>query len=175
MLTGRLASIGTFCMVNGEVLTGYGPLGQLSLETGVSEAALLKIIFAFAALNAILALLPRSPTYSASNQSAVANRGKNAAKELQQERGLLWPLSLRNGGFNKRNELVIGRTAMLLFAVALLVDAKFGQGPLVLLNLLPSGVPLREAPIYLPLLTLPFLAAGIGAGDAEIGDDELGS
>lgn len=167
VLIGRLASVGMFTAVNGEVITGRGPLGQLAMETGVGEGALLKIIAAVAAFNLILGLLPRSPTYSTSNQSSVEQRGRTAARELQQEGGLLWPLSLRNGGLNKRNELILGRSAMLLFVVALLVDAKWQQGPLVLLNLLPGGVPLREAPVYLPLLALPFLLAGIGAGDAE--------
>lgn len=160
-----------FTAVCGEVISGRGPLGQLALETGVSEGALLKIIAAIAAFNLILGLLPRSPTYSASNQSSVEQRGRTAARELKQERGLLWPLSLKNGGINRRNELIVGRTAMLLFVVAVLVDARWHQGPLVLLNLLPGGVPLREAPIYLPLLAAPFLLAGIGAGDAEDGDE----
>lgn len=57
------------------------------------------------------------------------------------------------------------------YTQALLVDWKVGAGPLVWLNLLPSGVPLKEAPIYFPLLVAPFLLAGIGAGDAQEGND----
>lgn len=104
----------------------FPPNASPQLETGVSEPALLKIIAAIAVANLVLGLLPRSPTYSASNQQRMAERERTASRELQQERGLLWPLSLRNGGLNKRNELVVGRTAMVLFVVVCRVGAGVG-------------------------------------------------
>lgn len=97
--------------------TSPHPPTNIQLETGVSEPALLKIIAAIAVGNLVLGLLPRSPTYSPSNQKRMAERDRTSSRELQQEKGLLWPLSKRNGFLNKRNELVVGRTAMLLFVV----------------------------------------------------------
>lgn len=58
-----------------------------------------------------------------------------------------------------------------MYPQALVFDWKVGMGPLVWLNLLPAGVALKDAPIYFPLLVLPFLLAGIGAGDAQEGNE----
>jgi len=136
VFTGRLAMVGFFAACYWEWYFPSRPniLQQLSAFTAktgfqLSEATLLTVVLGLVVYNALSALAPGSPTLSEENQRDVAKRPPGPTQEAPSS--LQQFLGIRGWGFNKANELFVGRTAMIGFAAALLGQLRQGglQGP----------------------------------------------
>jgi photosystem II protein len=114
----RTAMAGFLSLQVGEILTGEGFFGQLSSITGVPKPILGLFMLVTVANNAITGLHPRSPTFSRENQIDVCKRNKLGVQQF-----------ISKPGFTKRNELNLGRVAMLGWAAALVGEALTGKGP----------------------------------------------
>jgi len=106
-------------------------LSAFTAKTGfqLSEATLLTVVTGLVVYNALSALAPGSPTLSDTNQRDVAKRPGGPTQEPPQSFQQF--LGIRGFGFNKANELFVGRTAMIGFAAAILGQLRQGglQGP----------------------------------------------
>jgi len=136
VFTGRLAMVGFFAACYWEWYFPSRPniLQQLSAFTAktgfqLSEATLLTVVIGLVVYNALTALAPGSPTLSEENQRDVAKRPGGPTQEPPQS--LQQFLGIRGWGFNKANELFVGRTAMIGFAAAIIGQMWQGglQGP----------------------------------------------
>ena len=107
--------LGVAAMWAGEQLTGAGPITQLGYETGVSPMFAYGITALLAASQLVLGVNQFSPTWSKDNQDDVNRRKKGitgiTAIEPDVE-GRIKPTE-EPGKFFLRNELVLGRSAML--------------------------------------------------------------
>jgi len=177
LFIGRLAMTGFFAAVVGEILTGKGAIGQLSLETSLPPAVLNVLIGGIVVVNFITALNPNGPTFSKENQEDVAKRPKGAVQDpnINVATNPKKFLGITNFGFTKANEIFVGRWAMIGFAASL-VGEKFqgGKGPL---GQLGFQMPLygEYAAFGLAAWVLFFLAAAVGFsnfGEQETGQDE---
>lgn len=134
VFTGRIAMSGFLAGVIGEILTGKGPIGQLALETRLSPNVLTGVIGAFVLYNFVTALAPGSPTWSDENQADVQKRPSGAVQDPKanaaENPGRFLGIPGFEPGFTKRNELLVGRLAMIGFASELIGEKYTGKGAL---------------------------------------------
>jgi len=179
IFVGRLAMTGFFAATVGELLTGKGALGQLSLETNLPPGVVKAIVFGIVIFNAITALNPAGTTFSEENQADVRKRPAGGVQKPGSINAIIDPKGLLGisdkFGFTKKNELFVGRVAMLGFAAELIGElAQGGKGPL---GQLGFQMPLfQEAGSFaLAGWILFFFAAAVGAGNfpgqQETGED----
>lgn len=171
IFVGRTAMTGFITAVVGELLTGKGALGQLRLETSLPPSILKASIGAIVVFNLVTALLPQT-TFSDENQADVRKRPAGGVQKPQSKnlvsdpRGTLG-ISESGFGFTKKNELFVGRVAMLGFAAELIgEELTGGKGPLAQLGI-PLGQPLNAeiGSIGLFLWIGFFAVAAIGYGN----------
>jgi photosystem II protein len=171
IFAGRLAMSGFFAGVIGELFTGKGFIGQLSLETSLPPLAVNAIIAGIVGFNVLTALNPSSPTFSASNQQDVKKRPKGPVQnpKINPVENPTEFLGIDKGfGFTRKNELFVGRVAMIGFASAIIGERLTGKGPLAQIGL-AAGQPLNTdyAGAALALWVGVFLAAAIGYGTTD--------
>jgi len=170
IFVGRLAMTGFFSAVIGELLTGKGALGQLGLETRLPQPVINWLVVAIVGLNVVVALNPFGSTFSEENQrdvrkrptGAVQNPKKNFVNDPKGSLGIPGEF-----GFLKKNELFVGRVAMLGFAAELVGEVLTkGKGPIAQLGL-PLNLPLNPelAGFGLAVWVGFFLVAAIGYGN----------
>ncbi|KAK9841547.1 hypothetical protein WJX74_007623 [Apatococcus lobatus] len=166
VFAGRLAMSGFVAALAGEFLTGRGALGQLQLETRLPQQYINYGVLGIVAFNFITALAPGSPTFSPDNQADVKKRPSGPTNKPSKFDPTDPPAffgTSRAFGFTKKNELFVGRVAMLGFASELLGEIQTGgKGPLGQI-----GVPLdpkgqQYAGVALALWIGVFLVAAIG-------------
>jgi photosystem II protein len=169
LFVGRMAMLGFAAAILGEALTGKGILAQFDLETGLplnETEPLLLFFIAFTFLGAIGALGSRGRFV---NDEVVPGLPVKAGKGLKGALGLN-----EKGptfGFTKANELFVGRTAQLGFALAIIGEVLTGKGPLAQLNI-ETGVPVTEIePLVLVWIAFFFVAA-INPGSGKFISDE---
>jgi len=170
VFVGRLAMTGFFSAVLGELLTGKGVIGQLSLETSLPPGVLKLLIAGIVGINVITALGPGSPTFSEENQRDVRKRPAGGVQQPNKKSFVQDPqgtLGVTKFGFTKKNELFVGRVAMLGFAADLIGEQLTGgKGPLAQIGL-GIGQPLNPelAGFGLAVWIGFFLVAAIGYGN----------
>lgn len=147
---GRLAMSGFLAAVIGEIITGKGILGQLYLETNLPPVAINALI-AGVGLYSVAGLL-NPATWSKENQEDVAKRPKGAVQDPKNINAAATPGKFLGipgfePGFTKRNELLVGRLAMLGFFAALVGEKITHKGALGQIGLLP-GIPTNIDPFY---------------------------
>lgn len=168
IIVGRLAMAGFFAELVGEILTGKGAVGQLSLETVLPRPLIGGLIAAVVIFNFITALNPAGPTFDEENQKDVSKRpkgaiqkpGKNIISDPKETLGISDKF-----GFTKKNELFTGRVAMIGFAASLIGEYfQNGKGPLG-----QVGIPMpaygEYAAFGLAGWILFFFAAAVGSGN----------
>jgi photosystem II protein len=179
VFAGRLAMTGFFSAVIGELLTGKGVIGQLSLETSLPPGVLKLLIAGIVAFNVITALGPGSPTFSEDNQRDVNKRpagGVQKPSKISLAQNPADTLGVSRFGFTKRNEIFVGRVAMLGFAADLIGEQLTGgKGPLAQIGL-GIGQPLNPdlAGFGLSVWIGFFLVAAVGYGGKSFGEQEGG-
>ncbi|GAB4818124.1 hypothetical protein N2152v2_005170 [Parachlorella kessleri] len=156
-IVSRLAMAGVAFTWAGEVITGLGPMHQLSQELNVPLGWAYLATAGLAVWQLGLALAPGSATYSDANQRDVKKRRRGVTGITEIEPDVDSKISIADdpGKWFLRQEVVLGRLAMLIFAGAM--GAEFlwnGEAPLAHLGLITPGVPLTQAPLW--------LLAGIG-------------
>lgn len=175
LFVGRLAMVGFASALIGEVATGKGVIGQiaqeLSIPSGLAELGLYGTI----AYGLIGALVPGSPTFSKSNQQDVKKRGKGPTQnpKIRPTDAANFAGTSKGFGFTKQNEIVVGRTAQLGFAAAVIGEKVTGKGPLTQFGL-ETGIPLGTASIGLVIFISFFLVAALfegNYGDEAINED----
>lgn len=179
VFVGRLAMVGFVSAVFGELLTGRGVLGQVGLYTGLSRPAVQAVVVGIVSFNYLAAVNPRSPTWSFENQKDVRKRPagpvQNPKKDVASDPQGFLGIS-RSFGFTKRNEVFVGRVAMIGFASAILGEIQTGgKGPLGQLAL-PIQTPLNSQVAGFGLAVWIgfslFAAIGLGnLGQAQGGED----
>jgi Chlorophyll A-B binding protein len=166
---GRIAMLGCAAMWAGEQLTGAGPITQLGYETGVQPIVAYGITALLAASQLVLGVNQFNPTWSDENQKDVNKRKKGITGITPIEpdvEGRIKPTE-EPGKFFLRNELVLGRSAMLIFAGAAVLEKIFGgQSPLAHFGLIDPGHPVSMAPLWLKAGIVLFTAGGIGVFSA---------
>nr|WOH23173.1 chloroplast photosystem II subunit S [Lobosphaera incisa] len=181
VFVGRTAMGGFLAAVIGELLTGKGPIGQLSLELGVDPGLINIFFLGLVAVNFVTALFPGSPTFSESNQQDVRKRPSGPIQKPQKTSAADRPDRFfgtsSQFGFTKKNELFVGRTAMIGFASALIGEKLTGgKGPLGQLGV-PLGLELNPTYGWVGLAVWVgfFLVAAIGYGNfgQQEGDEEI--
>jgi photosystem II protein len=172
VFAGRLAMSGFLAGTIGELLTGKGFLGQLSLQTNLPPVAVKGIVAAIVAFNVLTALNPLSETFSESNQRDVAKRprGPTQNPKINPIENPTEFLGIDKGfGFTRRNEVFVGRVAMLGFASAIIGEQLTnGKGPLAQIGLgigQPLNTELAGAGLFLWIGVFAVAAIGYGTTD----------
>jgi len=167
VFAGRLAMSGFVAALAGEFLTGRGALGQLQLETKLPQQYINYGVLGIVVFNFVTALAPGSPTFSPDNQADVKKRPPgptNKPSKFQNPGDAAEFFGTSKAfGFTKKNELFVGRVAMIGFASELLGEIQTGgKGPLGQLGvpLTPKGE--QFAGVALALWIGVFLVAAIG-------------
>lgn len=179
VFVGRLAMVGFVSAVFGELLTGQGVLGQVGLYTGLSRPVVQALVFGIVTFNYLAAVNPRSPTWSFENQKDVRKRPPGPVQNPQKDavsdpQGFLG--ISKAFGFTKRNEVFVGRIAMIGFAAAIVGEVQTGgKGPLGQVALpihTPIGSQLAGFGLAIWIGFSLFAAIGLGnLGQAEGGED----
>jgi photosystem II protein len=180
VIAGRLAMTGFFAELVGELFTGKGAVGQLSLETLLPRPLIGGLIVALVLFNFATALNPASPTFSESNQQDVRKRpagGVQKPGKVDPTQNPKQALGISNSfGFTKANELFVGRLAMIGFAASLIGEyfQPGSRGPLGQLGI-PMPAYAEYAGFGLAGWILFFFAAAVGSGnfpgEVEGGED----
>lgn len=165
VFAGRLAMFGFAASLIGEVGSGKGVLGQLSLETGLPQSAIEIGLVALIGYNLFSAVRPGSPTFSESNQRDVKKRqaGPNQNPKITAAEPKKF-LGITEFGFSKKNEVFVGRTAQLGFLASVIGEKITGKGPLGQFGL-ETGIPLSQAGIGLIAFISFFLVAALLEGN----------
>jgi photosystem II protein len=172
VFAGRLAMSGFLAGCIGELLSGKGFLGQLSLEANLPPIAVNAIVAGIVGFNVLTALNPSSPTFSDSNQQDVKKRPKGPVQNpkinpIEDPQGFL---GIDKGfGFTRKNELFVGRMAMIGFASAIIGEKLTGgKGPLAQIGVglgQPLNTDIAGAALFLWIGV--FLIAAIGYGTTD--------
>jgi photosystem II protein len=171
LFVGRMAMLGIAASIIGELLTGKGALAQLGLETGLPLFEIDDAILAVIGFNLIAALAPAS--------------GKFVLDEEEEEErpdGVLQDptisildykrfFGVSGFGFTKENELFVGRTAQLGFAISLIGEALTGKGILAQFDY-DTSLPLSETEPLLVFFILFTLFAAVNEGRGKFVDEE---
>lgn len=162
---GRLAMFGFAASLIGEITTGKGVLGQLSLETGFPTGQIELALVALIGYNLFSAARPGSPTFSESNQKDVKKRqkGPNQNPKITAAEPKKF-LGITEFGFTKKNEIFVGRTAQLGFLASVIGEKVTGKGPLAQFGQ-ETGIPLGQASIGLLAFITFFLVAAAFEGN----------
>jgi len=173
---GRTAMTGFICAVIGEILTGKGALGQLQLETRLPQNVINLAVVGIVAFNFVTALSPFSPTFDEDNQRDVRKRPAGPTqKPVYPNKPAEYRGTSKGFGFTKKNELFVGRTAMLGFAAELIGEVLTkGKGPLGQLGFPVTQHP-EAAAFGLALWVGFFLVAAVGYGNfgQQEGNEEI--
>jgi photosystem II protein len=169
VVAGRLAMTGFFAELVGELVTGKGAVGQLSLETLLPRPLIAAGIAAIVLFNFATALNPAGPTFTEENQRDVRKRPYGGVQKPSKTSLVQNPrktLGISKGfGFTKANELFVGRLAMIGFAASLVGEYfQNGKGPLGQLGI-PMPAYAEYAGFGLAGWILFFFAAAIGSGN----------
>lgn len=168
LFVSRIAMLGFAGTIATEAITGQGALAQFDAETGLSlieteDLLLLQIgiIFVlaavgFAAPNSLFQPDPEAFLGGAFNKNA---RGSQAPTGWRESFGLA-PEGEPLLGFNKYNELFLGRTAQLGFGITTAIEAVTGKGPLAQMGV-ETGEPGYVEADLLAVAALFFLATAI--------------
>lgn len=172
VFAGRLAMSGFLAGTLGELFTGKGFLGQLSLETSLPAVAVKAIVVGIVAFNVLTALNPLSPTFSESNQKDVKKRPQGPVQnpKINPVKNPTEFLGIDKGfGFTRKNELFVGRMAMIGFAAAIIGEQLTGgKGPLAQIGVgigQPLNTDLAGAGLFLWIGV--FFVAAIGYGTTD--------
>ncbi|KAK9800345.1 hypothetical protein WJX73_006848 [Symbiochloris irregularis] len=180
IIAGRAAMSGFISALIGEWLTGKGALGQLQLETKLPPNVIDLLTLGLVGFNFLTALGPGSPTFSESNQRDVKKRGAGPVQNpsgvsLTQNPKRFFGIDESGFGFTKKNELFVGRVAMLGFASELVGEKlSGGKGPLGQLGFPVQGQAAGYEVVALGIWVGFFLVAAVGYGNfgqQEGGDD----
>lgn len=139
VILGRIAMLGFLSENVGELLTGKGIFGQMEVFTGWPTPVSATLLVGIAVNHLLSATTPSSPTWFAENQEDVQKR---TPYRLFREPLKLPPLS--KPGFTKRNEVDLGRLAMLGFMTGVIGEIFTGKGPLAQLGLQVDSPLARE-------------------------------
>ncbi|KAL4853775.1 Photosystem II protein [Chlorella vulgaris] len=146
-LVGRAAAVGFGLSVVGELLSGFGPITQLHLETGLPYRVLYALVFVMAGWGLLGLAVSKSPAKDSaqwrdSQRRMMVNPLQNPRKWLVQ------------------NEVVVGRLAMAGFAGACVLEYIWnGEAHL---GLIQPSVTLFAAPWWCIGLVGVLLANGLG-------------
>lgn len=144
VFVGRIAQMGFLACCVLEILTPehFGPVQQLRLTTGLANAQIVSLISSIVLYNILGAVGPWSPTYSPENLRDVAKRPEGPPNVMVSPLNVKKFLGISGWGFTKRNELFVGRLAMLGFWAAFNNELATGKGPLgqvaTALNIVPN-------------------------------------
>lgn len=124
----RLAMVGFFAATLVELYTpGHmGIIGQLNMWTGLDKGLLTAALTATIAYNTLGALGPWSPTFSEENQRDVQKRPDGPGIQGGQSSGSDNPAGFSAFGFTKRNEIFVGRLAMLGIVAGIIQEFRLG-------------------------------------------------
>lgn len=132
VLAGRWAMFGVPAALAWEIFhpAHPGPMAATSLLTGLSPGAVEAVFFACLAHGIFAAVSPTSPTYSKANQQDIAKRPEGfPGKNINPVENPTSALGISGGwGFTKKNELFVGRMAMLGFLSAVIGEMVTGYG-----------------------------------------------
>lgn len=172
LFVGRMAMLGVAFAAIGEVITGRGPLGQLSIETGSSITDVDGAVLFLIAFNLIAALLPAKGKLILSEEE-FETRPKGSLQDPKVS--ILQPkkfFGISGFGFTKENELFVGRMAQLGFAAMLLGESLLpgDLGPLGQIGF-TTGVPLNETEPLLLFSIVFTLFAAINEGRGDFVDE----
>jgi len=175
---GRTAMTGFISAVIGELLTGRGALGQLQLETRLPQNVINWAVIGIVAFNFITALNPFGPTFDEDNQADVRKRPAGPTqKAMDPSKPTEYFGTSKGFGFTKKNELFVGRVAMLGFASELIGEVLTkGKGPLGQIGIpLNTEVNPQFASVALAVWIGFFLFAAVGYGNwgQQEGDNEI--
>lgn len=178
VIAGRLAMTGFFAETIGELFTGKGAVGQLSLETLLPRPLIAAVVAGIVVFNFATALNPAGPTFDEDNQRDVRKRPSGGVQKPSSKNLVENPketLGVTSFGFTKANELFVGRVAMIGFAASLIGEFfQAGKGPLGQLGI-PMPAYAEYAAFGLAGWILFFFAAAVGTGnfpgETETGDD----
>lgn len=167
-----MAMLGVAFAAIGEVITGRGPLGQLSIETGSSITDIDGFVLFLIAFNLIAALLPAKGKLVLPEQE-FDSRPKGSLQDPKVS--ILQPkkfFGISGFGFTKENELFVGRMAQLGFAAMLLGETLLpgDLGPLGQIGF-TTGVPLGETEPLLLFSIVFTLFAAINEGSGDFVDE----
>ena len=112
---GRVAMLGVAAAWAGEVLTGLGPISQLAGELGVSTQLAYGVTILLATWQLFLGVNQFNPTWSDENQKDVNRRSKGLTgiTAIEPDADTRIKPTQEPGKFLLRNELLLGRSAML--------------------------------------------------------------
>lgn len=112
---GRVAMLGVAAAWIGETLTGLGPMSQLASELGISTNIAYGATAILATWQLFLGVNQFNPTWSAENQKDVGRRSKGITgiTAIEPDADSRIKPTQEPGKFLLRNELVLGRAAML--------------------------------------------------------------
>jgi photosystem II protein len=132
ILHGRMAMVGFVASIIGEYVDkGVGPLELVSLETGLSNGQIVDIVGFITLINVIIASLPNSATY---HRVEMEQLEKDIGPIQDARITVFDPLRFfgvdNKFGFYTKNELFVGRVAMIGFAISVIQDILDGKGPL---------------------------------------------
>lgn len=156
----------------GEILTGKGAVGQLGLETGVSNLGEIDaVILGVALFNVIAAVFPASGKFVPEDEDFSDRKAgslQNPSVSLANPKEFF---GVTKFGFTKENELFVGRAAQLGFAASIIGEALTSKGPLAQFGF-ETGIPISESePLLLAFIAFTFLAA-INEGTGKFIKDE---
>ena len=171
LFVGRMAMMGIAASIIGALLTGKGALAQLGLETGLPLFEIDDAILAVIGFNLIAALAPASGKFVL-----------DEAEEEERPDGVLQDptvsildykrfFGVSGFGFTKENELFVGRTAQLGFAISLIGEALTGKGILAQFDY-DTSLPLSETEPLLIFFILFTLFAAVNEGRGKFVDEE---
>ena len=147
---GKAASFGVVASWIGELMTGMGPVHQLSYELGISVTTTYALAGALAIYQFVGGINPFSPTWSRENQMDVASATKSSSAYTTTGPSL---------------STLIGRAAMLVFAASVIGEFMWaGESPLVHAGLVMPGVYMGifGAPWWFKLVVGVFLGNTLG-------------
>ena len=111
-------------------MSGQGALGQLGLETGVTNIYEIDSIVAFVALfNLLAAVVPASGKFVPEEDFSDRTPGSLQDPNVSLANPKKF-FGISGFGFTKANELFVGRVAQLGFASSLIGETVTGKGPL---------------------------------------------
>jgi hypothetical protein len=136
ILHGRMAMVGFVASIIGDYVDkGIGPLELVSMETGLNNGQIVDIVGFITLINVIIASLPNSATY---HREEMEQLEKDIGPIQDARITIFDPMrffGLDNKiGFYTKNELFVGRVAMIGFAISIVQDFLDGKGPLTELS-----------------------------------------
>lgn len=136
ILHGRMAMVGFVASIIGDYADkGVGPLELVSMGTGLSNGQIVDIVGFITLINVIIASLPSSATY---HREELELLEKEIGPIQNANITLFDPLRFfgidNKIGFYTKNELFVGRVAMIGFTISVIQDILDGKGPLTELS-----------------------------------------